>query len=189
MIIQLISVCLALAGAGLAWIAMASFGESVAPLVVLTLSPYAALLVVIGLVQKFGARPASRPAALTTSVVVVGLSALIYLPAMSGPKGDQSGMIFYLSFFLLLAVPLVFMIAHYIMTLLTGVPCERDQAGKRNWGNFWTILGVVLTVLGFWPVFAHAVFSAVGIGVVGLVCIGFGIYGKYRKHKREQTRP
>jgi hypothetical protein len=189
MIMQWLSVCLALAGAGLAWIAMASFGESVAPLVALTLSPYAALLLVIGLVQKSGARLASRIAGLTASIVVLGLTALVYLPAMSGPKGCQSGMIFYLSFFLLLAVPLVFMIAHYIMTRLTGVPCERDQAGKRNWGNFWISLGVVLTVLGFWLVFTHAVFSAVGIGVVGLICIGVGIYGKYRKHKREQTRP
>jgi hypothetical protein len=96
----------------LASIALAAADETYIGAVFLTLSPYAALLLVVALVQAHGRGPASRRAALATSVALLGLTAFLYLPVIVQGGGCFSSLVFLLAILLPPSVPILFGIAH-----------------------------------------------------------------------------
>jgi hypothetical protein len=52
--------------------------------------------------------------------------------------------------------------------------------------NHWIVAGVILGVLGFLPVVLHGSAQMIIMGVMGLVFVAVGIYGKRYRRKLEK---
>lgn len=115
---QLASLCLALAGALTAKVALEILGGTSGEWEAIVLAPYGVLLAIIALVHAFSSRPTPRRAALATAVLLFGATMFSYVPAAFGRGDCYGGLVVLLSlYFFLPLVPVVFGLGCWLLRL------------------------------------------------------------------------